>query len=488
MSENRQLESMIYGTYTCMLISRDLKRIVQRRDPRFDGRFYFGVKTTRIYCRPVCPAKPKFKNIVIFRSSAEAEMSGFRACLRCRPDLAPGHKLFNGTLNSVSRALKIIESSIVSDLNVEELSDKLGMTSRHLRRLFDQHLGASPIEIMTTRRVHFAKQLIEKSTLPLIEIAHASGFGSLRRFNEVFQSKYRATPSSFRLDRSPKRVDILELKIPFRAPYNWTYVLGYLRRHETYGIEKVLENSYIRFIPTTNGYGSVSVECDLKRNSLTLSFKDLALSEVRAIIPKLKFLFDTDHNPADLPRFRKQSEAGVRVIGSFDPFETAVSIILSQLVSTKHAKYKLRQLVEIFGRKLAITSNAGVFEFPTPEILVDARLEQIGLTRVKSQAIRSLAKLVCSGELSFNSALSFDELEAKLLAIKGVGDWTASLIAMRCMGNPDAFPKSDLIVQRALKQHLVKVDKWISSRAYLTHYIWCNFAQQLTRSKLSEAK
>lgn len=445
------------------LTLQDLKTIIGRRDRRYDGRFYFGVRTTRIYCRPICPAKPKPENIVIFRSVSEAETHGYRPCLRCRPDAAPGSKLLDGTLNTVTRALRLIERAGDDAPGVEELAAALGVTSRHLRRLFDEHLGASPVEIMITQKLHFARQALAETALPVAEIAFASGFRSLRRFNEAFKERFRATPASIRKSGGAAATsDILALKIPIRAPYDWTTTLAYLARHEAFGIERVQAGTYRRFLPRGKSFGSVLVAPAKKGDALTATFAGIPLGDVRAALARLKLLFDTDHNPDDLPVDGK----GIRVPASFDPFETAVSIVLSQLVSTTNAKARLARLVECYGQRLGAFEGAPVYAFPAPAVLKDAPLEELGLTRTMSAALRELASQVNAGNLDVSAE------SARLGAIKGIGPWTEAMIAMRCAANPDAFPAGDLIVRRALDQKTIDPTLWTTSRAYLVHSLW----------------
>ena len=463
-------------------IEQDFKKIIARRDRRFDGRFYFGVKTTGIYCRPVCPAKPKPENVVLLRSASEAENKGFRPCLRCHPDLAPGNKMLDGTLNTVSRALRLINDSANIEWTVDKFASSLGMTDRHLRRLFEEHLGASPIDVMITQRLHFAKQAIQETAIPITEIAFASGFQSIRRFNEAFAARFRRSPSAFRKAETSSLPNVLSLRIPIHIPYDWTRVLSYLEKHETYGIEQVENGEYRRFIPMKKSFGVATVSKQPTQNFLDVRFVDIPLIDVRSILSRIKNLFDTDHNPAHLPS-TKLKPNGIRVPGSFDPFETAVSIIVGQVVSMEHAKMFLKKLVQRYGRKIGSHGGADVFEFPAPSALASLRAETIGLTKTKAGAIRSLARTVRSGDINFQSYADFPMIREKLLAIKGVGPWTAQMIAMRCLGDPDAFPESDLIVQRALDDKLVDAKDWSSSRAYLTHCLWRDFGRALSKKK-----
>lgn len=463
--------------------AEERKKIIARRDPRYDGRFYFGVRTTRIYCRPTCPAKPKPENIILFKSVTEAEANGFRPCLRCRPDVAPGSRILDGTWNTVSRALRFIQHSTADELNVESLAETLGVTSRHLRRLFDEHLGASPIEIMITQRLHFAKQAVQETTLPISEIAFASGFQSLRRFNEAFKVRFHKSPKEYRALKSAAG-DRIVLRMSVHAPYDWDTVLNYLRRHETFGIEQVDELVYRRYLAFGESFGSFEVSQSKHMNYLDVTFLNVPLSEVRVTLARIKILFDTDHNPVHLSSSHSLEPRGIRVPASFEPFETAVSIILSQLVSTEQAKKRLKTLVERCGRQ--ISRDPVVFEFPTPEALAQASLETLGLTRTMAGAIREFSSAVACGAINFKVPVDFADATASLLMVKGIGPWTAQMIAMRCFGNPDAFPATDLIVQRAVEQKIVEVSEWSSLRSYLTHCLWRDYSAALSKKKISK--
>ena len=447
------------------------KQIIARRDPRYDGRFYFGVKTTGIYCRPVCPAKPKPENILIFRSPSEAERAGYRACLRCHPDLAPGMKMPEESERLVAQALRVIQSAPSEELDVPSLADSLGVSDRHLRRVFDDQLGASPVEILITQRLHFAKQMIQETAMPMTEIAWAAGFRSIRRFNEAFQQCYRTSPSAFRKAGTTRRSGSLLLRIPIRLPYDWESVLAYLRRHETFGVERVVNNRYRRFIVHGKKIGVLTVSHKPGHDFLTADFLDIPLMEVRVLLARVKNLFDTDHNPLHLPGGVLDSD-GIRVPGSFDPFEAAVSIILSQLVSTDHARLALKKLILRFGRKAGSYEGNDVYEFPSAKTLSRADIARIGLPKARARAIGELARLVHRKKIDFAAHGNLIEAKQKLLAIHGIGPWTATMIAMRCLNDVDAFPEFDLVIQRVLQKKEVNPAIWASSRAYLTHSIW----------------
>jgi len=462
------------------LTDSDYRQIIERRDARYDGRFYCGVTTTKIYCRPVCPARPKFKNIIIYKSPSAAEKAGYRACLRCRPDIAPGCKSIDTGKNIVTSALRLIEENIAGNQSIESLALTLGISPRHLRRVFEEYLGASPIEIIQTRKLHLAKQLILETDSPIGEIAFAAGFNSIRRFNEAFKASYRMPPSKFRSKQvtEPPKKDTITLNLLVRKPYDFATTLAYLKRHAAHGIEKVTSNAYERYIPNKQSYSTLRVTFNKKQDALQINLKGVELGQVSQLLVKLRRLFDVDHNPAHLPDTLPARQAGVRVPGSFDPFETAVSIILSQLISVQQATLKLAQLIQQFGTLL---DQKTLYSFPAPADLLAAEVETIGITRTKANAIRVLSSMVHDKELHFSYSSDLNTTRKLLLSIRGIGPWTTEMILMRCFCDADAFPKNDLIIRRALDQGLADESLWRTNRSYMTHHIWNTFATTLSK-------
>ncbi|HYX36147.1 MAG TPA: Ada metal-binding domain-containing protein [Oligoflexus sp.] len=458
---------------------QNYRKIIERRDPRYDGRFYWGVTTTRIYCRPICPARPKPEHICIFKSATEAEKAGYRPCLRCRPDLAPGSQRWEGTGVSVARALRLMEEGADAAVTVETLSATLGMSDRHLRRLFTEHLGASPLDIMVNRRLHLARQLIVETDRPLTEIAFASGFQSIRRFNEAFKALYQRPPSDFRRRSPPTSSPGLQLRLSVRKPYDWAHMLAFLKRHQTYGVERVDDTSYTRFIPRPErAPGHLCVT--FSDQALLVAFDNINLLELRPLIARLRHLFDVDHNPSDLPHNSSLQPNGIRIPGCFDAFEVAVGIILGQLVSTTHARQLMQRLVTTYGHRL---TDDEVFAFPSPELLKNTEIEAIGLTRQKAEAVRGLSRLIHEKSVVLSRMADLSATRQMLMSIPGVGPWTVDLIAMRCLGDADAFPRKDLVIQRALAAGGHEEDLWMSLRSYLTQILWRDYARSMLAKK-----
>jgi AraC family transcriptional regulator of adaptative response / DNA-3-methyladenine glycosylase II len=431
-------------------------KALRSRDKRYDGRFYAGVRTTGIYCRPVCPARPLLKNVEFYRSAAEAEGAGYRPCLRCRPDLAPSSPLFQGTGAVVQRALRLIHEGGADSASLSKLSDRLGITDRHLRRLFAEHLGASPVEVATSKRLHLARQLLSQTRLGITEIAYAAGFRSLRRFNDAFRKHYKRAPREYRKE-IPEGGTGLRLELPVHEPYDWRAHLRFLARHAIPGLEKVENEMYERVL----GPAGV-LRVGFVPGKLLITLEGCEVSRLRGELERVRHLFDTDHNPALLPR----GANGLRIPGAYDGFETAVNIILGQLISTEAARKLSARFLE----------NGA---FLSPAQLKDRDLPF--LPRVKAAAIRELARAVHAGEISLLRSAPLEETRARLGAIRGIGPWTVELIALRCLADTDAFPSSDLVVARALQNARVRPNGWRPWRGYLTVRLWNQSKQGKTK-------
>jgi AraC family transcriptional regulator of adaptative response / DNA-3-methyladenine glycosylase II len=446
------------------------------RDARFDGRFFIGVTSTKIYCRPICPApSPKTQNVRYYASAAAAAEAGFRPCLRCRPEASPGTPAWLGSSSTVSRALKLIGESALDDGGVDDLADRLGVGSRHLRRLFLQHLGATPVAVAQTRRVHFAKKLIDETDLPLTQVAMASGFGSIRRFNATFQNLYARAPRDLRKARSSKQIASAEsgdytFRIGYRPPYHFAAILEFLAGRAIPGVEAVSENEYRRTISIDGRPGSIAVR-QAKTNSLELQIRYPDPAALFKIVERVRRIFDVGADPAAIAH-RLQSDArlkpviraypGLRVPGCWDGFEMAVRAILGQQVSVKGASTMAGRVAAEFGTPV----DGGVC-FPNAEKLADADLTRVGVTRQRASSIRDLAQSVASNEIRFDAAIQPEEFERRITSIRGVGAWTAQYIAMR-LGEPDAFPGTDLYLKKAASDH----ESWRPWRAYAAMYIW----------------
>lgn len=467
-----------------VLTEKDYIKLIKNRDPRFDGRFYFGVKTTRIYCRPICPARPKPENIIIFKGQSEAQLAGYRACKRCRPDFSHISRLIEDKSNFVSHIQDYIEANL-SDVSIESICSEFSLSDRHLRRIFNDFLGVNPTDVINSFRASLAKKFILNSNNTITDIALSVGFNSLRNFNRVFKDLYQQTPSSLRESGKKGTLKSISIEHNVIGDFDWTYILEFLNRHCITGQEVITDKTYTRyFVNKDISIGYVLVDYKKKKKTLQFSFFNLDLQQISRLYARLKFLFDLNHNPEFLPSKNKKYK-GIRVPTSFSPFEVSISIIIGQLVSTEQATRSLNKLISEYG----LTFKSELFDvtlFPSPDKLIKEPLEGFGLTKQKMHSIKELSKLYLSNtELFYNISL-MDKLKEELKAIKGIGPWTISLICMRCLGDIDSYPKSDLIIRRAIDLGIFNESKWAGYRGYLTHLIWRDYAHKLTKKKESK--
>jgi AraC family transcriptional regulator of adaptative response / DNA-3-methyladenine glycosylase II len=457
------------------------------RDARFDGKFFIGVLTSGVYCRPICPARTANESNVRYFPTAAAE-AGFRPCLRCRPECSPGTPAWLGTPSTVSRALRLIDESGLGHNGVESLAAHLGVGSRHLRRLFLRHLGATPVAVAQTRRLHFAKKLIDETGLPMSQIALASGFGCVRRFNAGILQGFHRTPTQIRkLSRQttvhPENQYLFRLC--FRPPYHWKGLMAFLALRATPGIEVVGQGGYRRSILLNGNHGYFHVSLDASNNSLDARVQFGNPRFLFFIVQRIRAMFDLNADWAAIARdlrtdtdLAKRIEAapGLRVPGCWDGFELGVRAILGQQVSVKAATTLAGRLVRAFGKQFC-AGNELSHVFPSSDALADAQLTCIGLTRARAETVRRFARAVCDGQIRFDGIVETSDFLARLCEIPGIGKWTAQYVAMRALGEPDAFPSGDLGLLRALKlkstrQLERRAEAWRPWRAYATMYLW----------------
>jgi len=459
------------------------------RDPRFDGKFYIGVIGSGVYCRPICPAPTaKEKNVRYFPTAAAAAEAGFRPCLRCRPESCPGTPAWLGTSNTVSRALRLIDESGLEDGGVESLAHRLGVGSRHLRRLFVRHLGATPMAVAQTRRLHFAKKLIDETKLPMSHIALAAGFGCVRRFNAGIRSVYHRTPTQIRRLARQKEIQTRNqyvFRLNFRPPYHWRGILDFLTVRATPGVESVSGEVYRRTISTNGFDGHFEVSFDHHSDALLVRIDFPDPRSLFPIVERIRTMFDLNADWASIVKTLRhdpmlaaclQAEPGLRVPACWNGFELAVRAILGQQVTVKGATALAGRIADTFGKPFAGPAALSRL-FPTPEVLANAKLTSVGLTTARSETIRTLARAVASGKLKFEGVVDTGEFLRRLCEIPGIGKWTAQYVAMRALAEPDAFPSSDLGLLRAAgiedSRHLdIRSEPWRPWRAYAAMYLW----------------
>ena len=459
------------------------------RDPRFDGKFYIGVVGSHVYCRPICPAPTaKEKNCRYFPTAAAAAEAGFRPCLRCRPECSPGTPAWLGTSNTVSRALRLIGESGLEEGGVELLAERLGVGSRHLRRLFVQHLGATPMAVAQTRRLNFAKKLIDETSLPMHQIAAATGFGSVRRFNAGIRKVYHRTPTQIR--RIARKTSIQAdnqylFRLRFRPPFHWQGMLAFLAPRATPGVEQVDGATYRRTIEANGFAGSFEVSLDAARNDLLVRIDFPDPRTLIHIVERIRAMFDLNADWASIVKTLRHDPAlaasthldpGLRVPGCWNGFELAVRAILGQQVTVKGATLLAGRMVSAFGKPFAGAKGL-THLFPSAATLATAKLTSIGLTGARAATIRALAAAVASGKIKFEAVVDSEDFLRRLCEIPGIGQWTAQYVAMRALGEPDAFPSTDLGLLRALsltssKELERRAEPWRPWRAYAALYLW----------------
>lgn len=466
------------------------------RDSRFDGRFFVGVKTTGIYCRPICPANaPKPQNITYYPTAAAACEAGYRPCLRCRPECAPGTPAWAGTSTTVQRGLRLIADGALDESGIENLATRLGVTGRHLRRLFNKHLGASPLAVAHTQRLHLAKRLIDQTALPMADIAIAAGFGSTRRFNDAFRNTYGRTPRELRSRQNPALLTHgLTVQLPYRQPFNSEKLMAFFATRAIPGVEVVHDGHYLRSVKVDALPCVIDVHND--GSNVQLSLHGAGTLNLLPLTQRVRGMFDLDASPEDISsvlwndsglRSRLRMDPGIRVPGAWDGFELTVRAILGQQISVAAATTLSGRVAKRYGEPIEIDvpGVAGTMPsrlFPEPERLVRARLKDLGIIGSRAATIRNVAQAVVKGSICFDASQDTREFCQSLTAIKGIGSWTAQYVAMRALKDPDAFPDSDLGLLRAFdgpdrermkpKELKVRAESWRPWRAYAALLLW----------------
>jgi AraC family transcriptional regulator, regulatory protein of adaptative response / DNA-3-methyladenine glycosylase II len=470
-------------------------RALQTRDARFDGRFFTAVTSTGIYCRPICPARtPMRKHCRFFMSAAAAQQAGFRACLRCRPETAPQSPAWRGTAGTVSRAMaRIAEGALDGPrASVERLAESLGVGERQLRRLFDQHIGASPLAVAQTRRVLFAKQLLHETRLPMASVAMAAGFGSIRRFNDTFLALYKRPPSQLRRRSvTASSAAPLVLRLAYRPPFDWNALLAFFTPRAIPGVEEVRDGIYRRVVRVEDHVALIAVSHLPARNALQAEIACDHVPALPIIASRLRRIFDLDADTeaiaAHLSRDRAltptvRRQPGLRCPGGWDPFEIAVRAILGQQISVAAARGLAAKLVALSTRPLSLGDSALTHAFPTAQQLAAADLSALGMPAARRATLISLARAATADPKIFEAANTLEESIVRLRSIPGIGEWTAQYIALRGLHHPDAFPASDIGILRNAEQIfgklltpaqlLVRSEQWRPWRGYAAQHLW----------------
>ncbi len=485
------------GHNTPMLnASVDYYAALRARDRRFDGRFFVGVSSTGIYCRPICAVRtPRRENCAFFPSPAAAEEHGFRPCLRCRPELAPGIAPIDATERYAAAAARLIEQGFLVGRSVAALAARMGITDRHLRRVFADRFGVSPLAYFQTQRLLLAKHLLADTHLPITEVAQAAGFGSLRRFHDAVRERYRLSPSELRRANqavgsgapAAKTGSTVALRLGYRPPLDWPYLLDWLASRCVAGVESVAGDTYLRTLAFEQAgcrvSGTVRVRADPARCVLLVEPSASLLPALPTVLARLRRLFDLDAAPQDIATVLGDlalHRTGLRVPGAVGGFEGAARAVLEQQVSAKAASRLLGRLAERFGEPIDTPSDGLTRLFPSAEAVAKASrdaIAAIGIPGTRAQALLGLARATVEGRLDLDEVIDVERGMTALQAIPGIGPWTAGYIAMRAWSWPDVFLPGDHVIRRrfpelgpgALAAHAARWSPW---RSYAVFHLW----------------
>lgn len=487
---------MGYG-FVMALDPGECYRAICARDPRYDGRFFICVHTTGIFCRPICPARTPLRKNVQFVETAEAAIQlGFRACKRCRPEVKAGSAAWDLTAASLKRALRMIDAGALDEQSIEDFAGRLGIGARHLRRLVKSALGVAPNRLALARRAAFARGLIEGSSLAMTEVADASGFGSLRRFNDVVQKEFGASPSQLRANAGISSGNGgMMLTLKGRGAVDWPGLLAFYAARTIPGVETTADGQYVRALRTGQGVVVIAVD-QTEAGAIRVGVTGASVGELYAVTGRVRRALDLDTDVAVVSKALAADKilgpaiaraTALRLPGAWDPFELAVRAMLGQQISVKAARTLAGRVVARFGEELpsALQGHGPTHAFPGAAALAGATMSDVmalGLTTARAKALIALAKAVADDPTIFAPSSSLDVLVARLCTLEGVGPWTAHYIALRAFGESDAFPASDLGLRKAYgaltgvlpaAQDLERAaSKWSPWRGYAAQALW----------------
>ena len=472
-------------------------RAVESRDARFDGWFITAVRTTGIYCRPSCPTpvRPRRENVSFFPTAAAAQLAGYRACKRCRPDASPGSPEWNVRGDLVGRAMRLIADGTVDRDGVAGLARRLAVSERHLHRLLLSELGAGPLAIARAQRAQTARVLIETTDLPFTQVAFAAGFESIRQFNDTVREVFALTPTALRT-AGRRRADIadgvLTLRLPYRPPLDWQALAGWLRTRALPGVAEVNGRVYRRTLRLPRGAGVVALEPVDTHIQCTLRLESMA--DLTSAVRQCRRLLDLDADPLSvvevLSKDRRLSSIvkkrpGLRAPGAVDGTELAIQAVLGQHVSLAAARTLSSRLVTAHGDVIKIADPTLTHLFPHAASIADADLARLGVPATRRATLRAVARAVAGGTLALDPGADRTETYQQLVQLPGIGEWTAGYIVMRALGDPDTFLPSDLGIKkavarlgigsnaRAISDHAAAWRPW---RSYATHQLWATLA------------
>ena len=469
-------------------------RSLNARDSRFDGQFFVGVTSTGIYCRPICPTRvPRRDNCLFFANAASAEHEGFRPCLRCRPELAPGNAPMDAVGRVAAAAVARIEAGALNDAGFDDLAAEMGLSGRQLRRSIEREYGVAPVELAQTRRLLLAKQLLTETQIRITDVAFASGFSSLRRFNHLFRTRYRLSPTALRRGKpTGASGDAVTLRLAYRPPLDWPALLGFLVGRGAAGVEAADGERYLRAVRIGACAGWIAAAPIKGESALCVDVAVTLLPVLTPLLARLRRLFDLDANPQAIAEHLSQDSRlsasllrrpGLRVPGAFDGFELALRAVLGQQISVKAATTVFGRFARAYGEPIQTPFPALLHTGPRAALIAEAGLEEIaalGLTRARTVTVKALARAVCDGVVRLEPGVNPEQTMAALKELPGIGDWTAQYVAMRALRDPDAFPASDLGIYRSLgvskpREALAAAESWRPWRAYAVLHLWLGY-------------
>ncbi|MDQ3170589.1 MAG: helix-turn-helix domain-containing protein [Acidobacteriota bacterium] len=471
-------------------------RALSSRDPRFDGRFFTGVTTTGVYCRPICPARtPARTNVRFFLCAAAAEADGFRPCRRCRPDTAPGTPAWQGAPVTVARGLRLIRDGVLDEQGIDAFAARLGLGARQVRRLFETHVGATPSDIARLRRVHFARALLDDPSLRLADIAFAAGFQSVRQFNHAFRQTFKAAPRTLRGRgaAAASTGDTIEMRLSFRPPFDFGWLAGLLRGRAAPGVEQVDGGEYRRTVAFGDASGWIAVRRYDGRtgrpDALVITVSAGLGAQLMRVASGVRRVFDLDADPATIGRALStersmaalvKARPGLRIPGAWHPWEIALRAIVGQQVSVEAATTIVGRIVARAGAPIATPHAALTRLFPDPAAVAAADLSNIGMPGKRTDTVKRFASGLADGSIRLEITGTYEETVRSLCTITGIGPWTAEYIALRALGEPDAFPAGDLGLRKAMghgapaaeRDVAAAAEAWRPWRGYAAMYLW----------------
>ena len=458
------------------------------RDARFDGLIYVGVSSTGIYCRLICNSRrPLKRNCTFFPNAAAAEQAGFRPCLRCRPENAPGKALVDSRNRLAAALARRIEQGALNELSVAALARQMGISERHLRRVIQDEFGVSPNRLLETQRLLTAKMLLTDTALPITDIAFASGFASLRRFNDAFKTNYRLNPTQFRRGAGARNTSRFVFDLAYRPPLDWEALLQFLHRRLYAGVEAISGETYLRTVSTAGRAGWIRVKPSSGRHALCVEVAPELSQAIPAVLMRVRRLFDLGAEPQRIVE-RLGAIAlvcpGLRLPGAFDGFEVAMRAVLGQQISVKAATTLAGRFASTFGEPVATPFEELHLLMPTAERVAaasPAMIMKIGVTAARARTLHGVACAMAQDRDLLDPGVDVEQAITRLKQLPGIGEWTAQYLAMRAFAWPDAFPATDLGIRKALglqdeRKILAHAEAWRPWRAYAAMHLWRSLA------------